>query len=73
METRKRRLRHAALVAVGLLLLAGCEESRGRPPPPPTAPSAVTVCLTATGELVTDVSNDGRPDSSPIRPAAAPA
>lgn len=60
--TRKRRLRHAALVAVGLLLFAGCEESLGRPPLPPTAPSAVTACLTATGQLLTDVNNDGRPD-----------
>ncbi|MET7650390.1 MULTISPECIES: VCBS repeat-containing protein [unclassified Streptomyces] len=61
-EARKRRLRQAALAAAGLLLLAGCEDSRGRPPRPPAEPSAVTACLTASGALTADVNNDGRRD-----------
>nr|WP_253268099.1 VCBS repeat-containing protein [Streptomyces asoensis] len=61
-EARKRQLRRGAWAAAGLLLFAGCEDSRGRAPLPPTAPSAVTACLTAAGELTADVNNDGYRD-----------
>ncbi|UFR00377.1 VCBS repeat-containing protein [Streptomyces sp. Go40/10] len=54
--------RTASLTAAGLLLLAGGEDALGEPPPRPTAPPAVTACLTASGELIADVDNDGRPD-----------
>ncbi|MET8771960.1 FG-GAP-like repeat-containing protein [Streptomyces sp. NPDC004658] len=60
---RPRRLTRAAfLLAGGLLLLAGGEDSRGGPPPRPTAPAAVTACLTRSGDLVADVNDDGLPD-----------
>ncbi len=52
----------AALVLAGLLLCAGCEDSLGKPPPRPAGPSAVTACLTGSGDLIADVDNDGRPD-----------
>lgn len=61
-EAHRRRLRRSAWVAAGLLLLAGGEDSRGRPPLPPTAPSAITACVTPAGELTADVNDDGRPD-----------
>lgn len=59
---RSRHLIRAALPVAGLLLLAGCEDSLGEPPPPPAAPSAVTACLTGSGDLVADVNDDGHPD-----------
>jgi hypothetical protein len=60
---RSRRLtRTASALVGGLLLLAGCEDSLGKPPPRPTAPSAVAACLTRSGDLVADVDNDGHPD-----------
>ncbi|AKN74923.1 hypothetical protein QR97_39200 [Streptomyces sp. PBH53] len=60
---RPRRLTGtASLLAGGLLLLAGGEDSLGHPPPHPTGPSAVTACLTRSGDLVADVDDDGHPD-----------
>ncbi|WP_225828317.1 FG-GAP repeat domain-containing protein [Streptomyces naphthomycinicus] len=56
------RLIRAAAVLAGLLLVAGGEDSLGKPPPRPAAPSAVTACLERSGELVADVNDDGHPD-----------
>ncbi|MEU6595245.1 VCBS repeat-containing protein [Streptomyces sp. NPDC046881] len=61
--SRPQRLtRTACSVAASLLLLAGAEDSLGRPPPRPAGPPAVTACLTRPGDLIADVNNDGRPD-----------
>ncbi|MEV6834009.1 VCBS repeat-containing protein [Streptomyces sp. NPDC051133] len=57
-----RRLKRGALVGVGLLLFAGCEDSRGNAPARPTGPSAVAACVTGAGELIADVNADGLPD-----------
>ncbi|MEU6672255.1 VCBS repeat-containing protein [Streptomyces sp. NPDC046727] len=57
-----RRLKRAASALAGLLLLAGGEDSLGKPPPRPAAPPAVTACLTGSGDLIADLNNDGHPD-----------
>ncbi|MEU2060814.1 VCBS repeat-containing protein [Streptomyces sp. NPDC013455] len=61
-RSRARRLARAAWIPAGFLLLAGCEDSLGRPPLRPTGPPAVTACLTGQGDLIADVNNDGHPD-----------
>jgi hypothetical protein len=60
---------HAVFAVAGLMIFAGCEDDRGKPPPPPSAPSARASCVTASGELIADVNDDGHPDriSDPSR------
>ncbi|MGW7253858.1 FG-GAP repeat domain-containing protein [Streptomyces sp. NPDC054834] len=51
-----------AVAAVAMLLVGSINTFRGTAPPRPAAPSAITACVTRSGDLIADLDADGRAD-----------
>lgn len=68
-RARARRTTYTAVTAAAVVSLTALTACGSDAPPRPTAASSVKPCLTASGDLLADVDNDGHPDrvSDPSR------